>query len=49
MPHIALIRKSGDSKIYHKAFKTIQEVLSIKKQCQENSTDTIKYSKIRMM
>ena len=47
--HIALIGKTNDPKIYHKAIKSTQEIFSIKKQCEENSSDDIKYSVIKMM
>ena len=47
--HIALIRKSGDTKVYHKAIKSTQEIFSIKKQCEANSNETVQYSVIKMM
>ena len=47
--HIALIRKSGDTKIYHKAMKHTQEYFKIKKQCEEKSTVDVKYSIVKVM
>jgi len=43
-PHIALIRKSGDPKIYYKALRSTQELFTIKKICEDKSTDKIKYT-----
>ncbi len=47
--HIALIRKSNDPKIYHKAMKHTQEYFVIKKQCEEKSTSDVKYSIVKVM
>ena len=47
--HTALIRKSGDNMICHKAMKSSQEIFNIRKQCKEKSTNKIKLSIIKTM
>jgi hypothetical protein len=47
--HIALIRKTDDSKIYHKAMKSTKEYFKIKSLCAQRSTDKINYQIIKVM